>query len=225
MDAKLVRHCAPTLCGLKPGSLFRCCHGAGGYAREGRSDCTRSGKYPCLRKALAQDRKKLEPFGLQICVLVADPQGDLVYVYDKYLLTRMLAEPQTGAFLANLGYDAGDLNACISLLCKRTREAFRQKGASKVAAFPNEIGLFLGYPIEDVEGFIRERGQNCLACGCWKVYANVERALEQFRVFKECTAAMQVRFEGGESLGQMVLEARGCAVSNEKQQMRTLLTA
>ena len=38
--------------------------------------------------------------------------------------------------------------------------------------FPHEIGLFLGYPVEDVLGFIENAGQNCKCCGCWKVYCN-----------------------------------------------------
>ena len=38
-------------------------------------------------------------------------------------------------------------------------------------AFPHEIGLFLGYPFEDVMGFIENKGENYLCSGCWKVYS------------------------------------------------------
>ena len=37
--------------------------------------------------------------------------------------------------------------------------------------FPHEIGLLLGYPPEDVIGFIENRGQNPLYIGYWKVYS------------------------------------------------------
>ena len=32
-------------------------------------------------------------------------------------------------------------------------------------AFPHEIGLLLGYPVEDVLGFIRHQGKNYLYTG------------------------------------------------------------
>lgn len=41
--------------------------------------------------------------------------------------------------------------------------------------FPHEMGLLLGYPIEDVEGFIKNKGENYLYAGYWKVYKDVEQ--------------------------------------------------
>lgn len=39
--------------------------------------------------------------------------------------------------------------------------------------FPHEMGLLLGYPIEDVKGFIEHKGCGSLYNGYWKVYRNV----------------------------------------------------
>ena len=36
------------------------------------------------------------------------------------------------------------------------------------ADFPHEIGVFLGYPLTDVVGFIENQGRNFTCCGCWK---------------------------------------------------------
>ena len=50
--------------------------------------------------------------------------------------------------------------------------------------FPHEVGLFLGYPVEDVIGFIENKGKNCLCCGCWKCYSNAcaaQKAFDKFR--------------------------------------------
>lgn len=53
--------------------------------------------------------------------------------------------------------------------------------------FPHEIGLFLGYPLCDVRGFIEDaRGGVCLGCGYWKVYGEVE---EREKLFKGTSAA------------------------------------
>ena len=57
-------------------------------------------------------------------------------------------------------------------------------------AFPHEIGLFLGYPPEDVEGFRLHRGRDYKLCGCWKVYSDVEGARQCFRRYDRCRAAL-----------------------------------
>lgn len=46
--------------------------------------------------------------------------------------------------------------------------------------FPHEIGYFLEYPLQDVEMFIRHKGQNYLMTGYWKVYHNLDKAKEMF---------------------------------------------
>ena len=39
-------------------------------------------------------------------------------------------------------------------------------------SFPHEIGLFLGYPAEDVAGFISHKGHDFCYSGYWKVYVH-----------------------------------------------------
>ena len=58
---------------------------------------------------------------------------------------------------------------------------------------PHEVGLFLGYPPEDVKGFIENKGRNALCSGLWKVYSdkeNAERILQKWakcrRKYLEC---------------------------------------
>ena len=59
---------------------------------------------------------------------------------------------------------------------------FREYKAGK-ADFPHEMGIFLGYPLGDVKGFIEHHGRNCLCSGYWKVYENEEKARETFRLY------------------------------------------
>lgn len=49
--------------------------------------------------------------------------------------------------------------------------------------FPHEIGLFLGYPVWDVEGFIKNRGLNYKLCGYWKVYEDLPGAISKFEQY------------------------------------------
>lgn len=45
--------------------------------------------------------------------------------------------------------------------------------------------MLLGYPTEDVEGFIANEGRDCLCTGYWKVYQNEQRAKQIFAAFDE----------------------------------------
>lgn len=51
--------------------------------------------------------------------------------------------------------------------------------------FPHEMGILLGYPIEDVSGFINHRGKNYLYSGYWKVYGNMQEKIALFRQYQE----------------------------------------
>lgn len=51
------------------------------------------------------------------------------------------------------------------------------------AEFPHEMGFFLGYPLEDVVGFIENQGKDFLYTGYWKVYANLQEKRDLFQQF------------------------------------------
>lgn len=51
-------------------------------------------------------------------------------------------------------------------------------------AFPHEMGLLLGYPVEDVRGFIEHQGRDYLCTGYWKVYENLEQKQQLFQRFE-----------------------------------------
>lgn len=50
--------------------------------------------------------------------------------------------------------------------------------------FPHEIGVLLGYPIEDVVGFIKQKGKNYLYSGYWKVYKDVSAKKKIFEGYE-----------------------------------------
>ena len=63
--------------------------------------------------------------------------------------------------------------------------------------FPHEIGVFLGYPLEDVIGFCRHKGEGCKLCGYWKVYGDVDHAKRCFAAFDCCRDAPYARLLSG----------------------------
>ena len=71
--------------------------------------------------------------------------------------------------------------------------------------FPHEIGLFLGYPPEDVRGFIENGAENCKCVGCWKVYGNVEAAKKTFAKYKKCTDVYSRQQANGKSVERLTV--------------------
>ena len=62
--------------------------------------------------------------------------------------------------------------------------------------FPHEIGLFLGYPPADVDGFMH-RKEHFKLCGMWKVYDDVDGAVRQFVRCRHCTEVYLRRYAQG----------------------------
>ena len=75
------------------------------------------------------------------------------------------------------------------------------------ACFPHEIGLFLGYPLPDVIGFIRNRGRNCKCCGFWKVYSNEWETRQLFEKFRKCLRVYAQVLVSERSIAQLTVVA------------------
>ena len=138
--------------------------------------------------------------GVRIEVLARRTSGALVYVYRPRLLTRAIQQEQVAAFLTAEGYDPSSLSACIEKLHKRICGTDLQSQMTGRCSFPHEIGFFLGYPYEDVIGFIDNEGENFLCSGCWKVYAKERDAQTCFCCYKNCTTMYQQLFDEGVSI-------------------------
>jgi hypothetical protein len=114
---------------------------------------------------------------LQYDELCRSGDGITVLFYDPDLLARVLAEKATARFLQARGYGTGP-----SLTVDSALAVLRSKYPT---GCPHEIGLFLGIPLADVQGFIRFEGKHALANGCWKVYHDPDRKLALFARFDE----------------------------------------
>ncbi len=97
-----------------------------------------------------------------------------------------LNHPNACKILRRNGYADTSVDAALAHLKMR----FASCGGSK--EFPHEIGLFLGYPPDDVAGYILNSGKNCKCCGCWKVYCNECETRENFRKIRKMQESLQV---------------------------------
>ncbi len=180
LDQSLVAHCAPTLAGLKTGSLFTVLHLSG----------------EALARQIELWDRRLGAKGVHLAVLRQGKRGTLLYVFRPERLEADLSAPCVVSFLRQHGYE--DLTAWGAV------ERLRQRLAMD-RTFPHEIGLFLSYPLEDVEGFVENRGRNCKCTGCWKVYGDEQQAQRQFSRYRKCQEVYLRLWQGGRSVEQLTV--------------------
>lgn len=176
----IVEHCAPTLAGVKTGNLFNC-----GYS------CKEQ-----LMKQIAEINHRFRNCDLRMTVLSYPKDRALIYLYRPTWLATDLSKEDVISILKERGYPIEDMSACIDVLSQRIQSSGQR-------AFPHEIGCFLGYPAEDVRGFIEDR-KPCKLVGTWKVYGNEEMAKHLFQIYEKCTYAYLEHFEKGMSLEKLV---------------------
>ena len=101
-------------------------------------------------------------------------------LYRKRSLEGYLDQEKVKELLKEFGYSCTSLKEILVTFRKHYQEYLQKK-----CPFPHEIGFLLGYPPEDVEGFIANRGRNSLTAKYWKVYHNREHAETMFRLYDE----------------------------------------
>ena len=176
----LVRYCAPTLAGIKTGSMFGCA-----YTSESE-----------LRQTIRDLNHRLVPRGLRLLPLRFSGKKALMYIYRPAGLRQDLSDETAERLLKENGYCTGSCENCILQLIRRLRQQ---------EDFPHEIGLFLGYPPEDVAGFIENNASGCKYVGCWKVYGDEEAAQKRFAQYKKCHQVYQKCWENGSALERLAV--------------------
>lgn len=148
---KLAFHSAPTLLGIKCASLIS--------LSSSEFDLDFHSEYFNRRASVK---------GLKSRILCGCGGRRLFLVYSEKLLEKRLSDNAIRCILTEYGYPENyTVDECLDRLSMRIRESEN---------FPHEIGIFLGYPVEDVLGFIENKGENFKLCGAWKVYGSVENA-------------------------------------------------
>lgn len=183
LEEGLITYCAPTLAGIKSANLFN-------YR-------IRTSKKEVLREIYELNRK-LSDRGVRIETLLWKDSYVLIYVYRPGLLAKDLHKDGVAQLLQKYGYVDCEVDSCLVQL--RTR-LFAEDG------FPHEIGVFLGYPLADVIGFIDHKGRDCKCCGIWKVYCNESEARKVFCKLEKCTQVYQQVFANGRNIEQMTVSA------------------
>lgn len=78
--------------------------------------------------------------------------------------------------------------------------------------FPHEMGILLGYPIEDVQRFIEEKGKNYLCSGYWKVYQDVASKKKLFEQYENAKEELILWLEYGYKVQTMIQLFSNCDI-------------
>ncbi|NMA84644.1 MAG: DUF3793 family protein [Epulopiscium sp.] len=177
----LIQHCSPTLANLKTANMFTC----------------DADDPEFLDKYVKSFNQSFYHKGIKMTILRLSKQRALCYIYRPSRLQCDLQCPIARDILEDLAYPVNSTAAC--LVCIKQRLKNKKE-------FPHEIGLFLGYPPEDVAGFIVNKARNEKYLGTWKVYSDVEAAQKCFASFKNCRKEYErAWFEGKCNLDELIV--------------------
>ena len=176
----VVRQCAPTLAGIKTGSLFPCPY----QSRQ------------ALMSEIRALNRRLSPKGLILLPVRYLDGKALLYLARPRNLRQDLKHRLAAQVLEQAGYSCSKSEQCVVRLIRRLKEN---------EDFPHEIGLFLSYPPEDVKGFIDNRACNFKCSGLWKVYGDEARAQAMFARFRKCTEIYCKLWQEGSSIEQLAV--------------------
>ncbi|WP_026659963.1 DUF3793 family protein [Butyrivibrio sp. AC2005] len=179
-DQLLIRLCSPTLAGLKTGNLFTV-------------ECDDKDKF---NEEVREFNSRLSSKGIRMIPVKYSKGYVLIYLYRPAYLKRDFANEEVCRILKEKGYSYNNADLCVAQLAKHL---------AKDTTFPHEIGLFLGYPVADVLGFMRSPDEGVKYTGFWKVYGDEDAALKTFEKYKKCTEVYSKAHNNGRSLEQLTV--------------------
>ncbi|MBO5482323.1 MAG: DUF3793 family protein [Spirochaetaceae bacterium] len=178
LSYQILQSASPTICKIKPGNMFT--------VKKFQFDTKSSIEW---KKLLSKQDIELEWFSTTNNVI-------MYFSYNKKWISEILKNKKIKKFLLEKNYPIHlDNKAIIEELF------FRLKNSN---TFPHEVGVFLGYPLEDVISFEKNQGKNCKYCGLWKSYSNPSKAKKCCNQYANCSQLCTQWFCEGYSIPQII---------------------
>jgi len=147
--------------GVKPGELLRVRHC---YERTNEQ-----GFHFCLYRRDIYFTLRLDYIELKV-----EENSSLVLFYNPDTLAKTLDDSKNRAWLESAGYPKGaKVEGFLNEL----------KARAATCALPHEVGIFIGYPLKDVDGFVRRLPVTPGHHGPWRVYGKVGDSLRRMREY------------------------------------------
>ncbi|RHQ99627.1 DUF3793 family protein [Peptoclostridium sp. AF21-18] len=151
--------------------------------------------------------EELKNTGAEHMKLYTGSKESVSIIFNREKLEKALLDEENRKFIKQYGYEDFSVNSVIEKLAGRYT-GFKEGRAE----FPHEMGIVLGYPLEDVSGFIENNGKNYIYSGYWKVYKNAEEKIQLFKIYKDIKKYFVEQIENGRQIHQICSECREFAV-------------
>lgn len=175
LERVVASNCGVALAGIKASNLV----------------CLKQKDYADLYGEIEKLKKHLSSAGVILRVLADNGKRVLLLVYRQKVMDERLAQSDVKQLLSKFGYPQNaNTDKLIDVLSSRFDDSCN---------FPHEIGVFLGYPLEDIVGFIK-CPKECKFSGLWKVYGDVDKATKLFDRYNKCQSSIMRRIDKGDDL-------------------------
>ncbi len=174
---EIIDNCSLCLTGLKPANLF----------------CTKSENLYFFYKLKPQLNEK----GIFFEILLNCDKKVQILVYRKKMIKTLFQQISYKNALSYFGYSN---NCSIEKYIECLKKKIIDAANTKEKCFPNEIGLFLGYPVKDVLAFDSMGGEKAICSGYWKVYHDKEQALTTFNMYDKYKKKFKKELNQGQNL-------------------------
>lgn len=157
IEMQIAFQCAPLIAGLKLSNLLM-----------------------IQNEDLDKVKSILKRTGISYFVVAVTDEKTALLLFDRRQLDSYLRIERVWQVFQSMGYQEHALGKILYAFRLRYEGYLNGK-----QEFPHEMGLLLGYPVEDVEGFILNEGENSLYTGYWKVYENLSEKMDLFSQFEK----------------------------------------
>lgn len=176
IETQLALQCAPLITGLKVSNLL--------IIPKGNEEVV---------------KRILNRTGISFYRLIQTRTKTTFLLFRRNELEEFLSEENVKNVFIRAGYKSLQIGKILRTFSLRY-EAYMQGDKS----FPHEMGLLLGYPVEDVVGFVENNGKNFLYSGYWKVYENQKAKVKLFDKFKVAEETLIHLLSNGLSMSDII---------------------
>ncbi len=176
IETQLALQCAPLITGLKVSNLL--------IISKGNEEVV---------------KRILNRTGISYYRLIQTRTKTTFLLFRRNGLEEFLSDENVRNVLMKAGYKSLQIDKILRTFSLRY-EAYIQGDKS----FPHEMGLLLGYPVEDVVGFVENNGKNFLYSGYWKVYENQKAKVKLFDKFKVAEETLIHLLSNGLSMSDII---------------------
>lgn len=143
--------------------------------------------------------KVFEMTEISVSILSSMEEKTTILLYRKNELISYLKQQKVKMFLFSIGYIKIKLEVILKDISNNYKKYLENK-----TCFPHELGVLLGYPVEDVLGFMQNKGKNFLYTGYWKVYYDLSNKLKVFESFQQAEIAVMRMISKGNTILDIV---------------------